>query len=398
MFVYNNFAGGTAQGLVQYSLSTPFDITSSVNFEGNFSGVNGQIADVEFSDDGMTAFFVDRFGSGQNNIQQFSLTNPFDFLSGTVSNEGFVSLDDNIPGVSSFIQIEGVTFNDDGSVLLVNDRSTGTILEYDVATPFDVLSGLTFTGAAESLDVNPPESTPLDVTFTPDGSGLYVLGEQQDSIFFYELGTNFDVSTAVLSDTVDLSVDFGIDLDGINHGLALSEDGANLYLSNTSSTNVFQFSTGFSAGADGVDTDGDGIIDSLDLDSDNDGISDLAESGADIALHDPDGDGVIDAAQFVDADSDGLADAIETINGVDSGTNLIDTDADGIDDVLDLDSDNDGIADVIEGQDTATFTEFAAGDSDSDGIADVFDGLAGHGSDGGTICLLYTSPSPRDRG
>ena len=68
------------------------------------------------------------------------------------------------------------------------------------------------------------------------------------------------------------------------------------------------------------DIDNDGITDNLDLDSDNDGISNLAESGLDVTQFDPDGNGVIDGAQFVDADSDGLADGVEAIHGQDNGT------------------------------------------------------------------------------
>ena len=134
------------------------------------------------------------------------------------------------------------------------------------------------------------------------------------------------------------------------------------------------------------DTDSDGIADHCDLDSDNDGISDLAESGADIATLDADGNGVIDGAAFVDADSDGLADAIEATNGVDTGTTPADTDSDGIANFIDLDSDNDLTPDAIEGQPTTGYVPFAAGDADSDGIVDVWDGdTAGHGSNGAML-------------
>ena len=145
-----------------------------------------------------------------------------------------------------------------------------------------------------------------------------------------------------------------------------------------------------------TDSDGDGIANHCDLDSDNDGISDLVESGADAALFDSDGNGVIDGAEFTDADSDGLADGIEAINGDNVGTQLVDTDNDGINDLLDLDSDNDGIADVIEGQETPNFVEFVSGDSDSDGIADVFDGAPGFGSDGGATLDSFSSPEDTD--
>jgi len=125
------------------------------------------------------------------------------------------------------------------------------------------------------------------------------------------------------------------------------------------------------------DIDGDGILDHLDIDSDNDHISDLAESGADISALDANKNGFMDGAEFTDADSDGLEDTLGT------GSVPVDTDGDGIVDIHDLDSDNDDIADVIEGQTTAEYVPFSSGDADSDGVVDVWDPMNGHGSDEG---------------
>jgi len=142
----------------------------------------------------------------------------------------------------------------------------------------------------------------------------------------------------------------------------------------------------------GKDTDGDGVPDSLDLDSDNDGISDLIESGQDASI-DADGDGRRDdmaspeLAAGNDLDGDGLADA------VDNGNELypVNTDASGPFDYLDLDSDGDTIPDAVEARPTngyvsPTQVNNAANagvnddglhvpvDTDGDGIADYRDG------------------------
>ena len=64
----------------------------------------------------------------------------------------------------------------------------------------------------------------------------------------------------------------------------------------------------------------------------------------------------------------------------DVGTPPIDTDGDGIDDYLDLDSDNDGIADAVEAQPTVGYQTPAIGsDSDNDGVVDTFDSVTGQG-------------------
>jgi len=101
------------------------------------------------------------------------------------------------------------------------------------------------------------------------------------------------------------------------------------------------------------DTDNDLIKDYLDLDSDNDSVSDLIESGA--MLTDADGDGRIDL--FIDSNQNGRDDTVEALP-----IDAIDTDADGISDQLDLDSDNDGEFDI---------TAAGAFDADNNGKSDL---------------------------
>jgi hypothetical protein len=96
------------------------------------------------------------------------------------------------------------------------------------------------------------------------------------------------------------------------------------------------------------DTDGDGIINSLDLDSDNDGIPDVIESGG----IDTDRDGIADGTVGVTTDTNGIPSS--TTDGT-GNTPTATVDGDTIPDYLDIDADNDGIPDNIEGQPTAGY-------------------------------------------
>ena len=120
-----------------------------------------------------------------------------------------------------------------------------------------------------------------------------------------------------------------------------------------------------------VDTDGDGIDDNLDLDSDNDGVPDIQEAGG--AANDTDLDGRVDDP--TDTDEDGWADTFDSDNG---GTALTDgdKDGDGFGNRIDLDADDDGIADIIEagGVDSDNDGQVdSSTDTDNDGFADTFD-------------------------
>ncbi|SIS49355.1 gliding motility-associated C-terminal domain-containing protein [Zobellia uliginosa] len=123
------------------------------------------------------------------------------------------------------------------------------------------------------------------------------------------------------------------------------------------------------------DSDNDGILDRLDLDSDNDGITDTTEAGG----MDGDGDGIIDTF-MTDTDNDGLADSVDPVGPATPGTPIPnpDTDNDGLDDRIDLDSENDGIPDVIEagGPDPDNDGRIGTGpiaDTDGDGLSDLVD-------------------------
>ena len=117
-----------------------------------------------------------------------------------------------------------------------------------------------------------------------------------------------------------------------------------------------------SAGLQDRDTDGDGIVDRLDVDADGDGIDDSVEGSGDA-----DGDGI---ANYLDpdADGDGVDDAVEGVG---------DSNGNGVADFLDndtlLDSDGDGILDSVEGVDDADgdgIPNYLDADSDGDGVPD----------------------------
>ena len=158
-----------------------------------------------------------------------------------------------------------------------------------------------------------------------------------------------------------------------------------------------------------LDTDEDGVINSVDLDDDNDGLLDSTEDanldGDDNPLTDPtdtDGDGYPDYLDM-DSDNDGLPDNVEaqttegyiapndddeetyvSNDGLNSaypqGITPVNTDGEDTPDYIDLDSDNDTVPDSNEGHDfnfdgipdqTPTGT-----DADADGLDDGYE----HGS------------------
>jgi hypothetical protein len=135
------------------------------------------------------------------------------------------------------------------------------------------------------------------------------------------------------------------------------------------------------------DTDGDGISNELDLDSDNDGIFDIVESGvlSEIGVTDLNNDGRIDGA-VAGSGTNGLYNTIEDTDTEYAllSYSIFDSDSDGSYDAYVLDADGDGCNDVRE----AGFT-----DNNDDGylgpnpVTVNIEGLVTSGSDG------YTTPA-----
>lgn len=153
-------------------------------------------------------------------------------------------------------------------------------------------------------------------------------------------------ATCVPKDSDNDGVPDQIDYDSDNDSIldSIESQGQNFTALSNSDSNQDGIDTIFGTGITPADTDGDGIPDYLDLDSDNDGIFDVIESGS--PGNSGNTNGITQGTNF---GSNGLDNSLET--SPDSGTTnftVTDTDADGIFNYLEVDSDDDGCIDIIE--------------------------------------------------
>ena len=140
-----------------------------------------------------------------------------------------------------------------------------------------------------------------------------------------------------------------------------------------------------------TDTDGDGILDYLDVDDDNDSILTINEHGNDgfnAYTVDCDGDGVPDHLD-PDDDGDGVLTIIEVngdVNAPTDGSSLVDTDGDGNTDKCDPDDDGDGI-----------LTSAETGGLPADGLVKHIGGSCGSGGTlvDSSLCIAATQAKRR---
>ncbi len=154
----------------------------------------------------------------------------------------------------------------------------------------------------------------------------------------------------------------------------------------------------------GDDTDGDGLINALDIDSDNDGLLDGTEAGTDCGHADtdpkakrcvPDADGGETTTDPIKADTDGggLQDGAEDVN-LDGAIDRGETDPNDPSDDTDLeDSDGDGLSDDLE---TTLRSDPNDADTDDDGVLDGDEPNPGRDDDGDGRTSLTDPDSDND--
>jgi hypothetical protein len=183
------------------------------------------------------------------------------------------------------------------------------------------------------------------------------------------------------------------DLDSDNDGIPDIEEGGYKGLSSGKSTMDRTLSGWSDANGNGMidsidaaiaggtyaiaDTDGDGTKDFQDLDSDNDAMFDVDESGLFNGDGDINGDGFGDG---LDTDKDGILDLFDTSVAFGTAVRVFatDTNNDGVANYLDIDANTDGVKDIL----TTLYGSYDANldgkidgtaDADRDGILDSFD-------------------------
>ncbi len=222
---------------------------------------------------------------------------------------------------------------------------------------------------------------------------------------------NLTLDFAIALDTDGDTIANIIDIDDDNDGITdVNESGGNDPLADCDNDCIPNYLDNIPGGSctpwtdcnsDGIndfyDWDRDGIINSLDLDSDNDGILDVQEARPNCVNFASVINGMVTGT---DADKNGLLSSADNGSGfanqAANGLQPQDLDRDGRPNFLDLDSDGDGITDATESRATYDTDGVVSGvDADGDGVrAESFgsilptiaDNFNGHGANG--IVLL----------
>ena len=235
--------GTNGDDINEYILSVPYDVSTGV-FVDSYSVASEETGprDLVFNNTGTKVFVI---GTTGDDVNEYELQNPFD-LSTLVFVDSFsVSAQETTP--------QALAFNDIGNKMYVMGSNGDDINEYDLSIAFDV-STASFN---DVFSVAAQEATPTGLTFNQDGLKLFVVGSAGDDVNEYNLATPYDVSTGVFFRSFSVRTE-----EATPRGLLFNPDGSKLYVigSNGDEINEFDIDTGDLTES----TNNNGSIDPLD--------------------------------------------------------------------------------------------------------------------------------------
>ena len=151
-----------------------------------------------FKPDGTKAYIAD---ANANLIYQYSLATPYEVTDASMSYDS-VSFG-LVTSMGSSITPASMKFKPDGTKLFVLNGDNKTVYEYNLSTPYD-LSTVSYNNI--TLSISSVEGFPEGIFFKPDGTKMYVVGTQFDSVRMMDLSTPWDISTATYNNANNFSV------------------------------------------------------------------------------------------------------------------------------------------------------------------------------------------------
>ncbi len=176
--------GGNTNTIYQYELSSAWDISTASYASKSYAVPNGAQSVAMKRDDGARMYTTGHFG---NEVVEHILSTNWDIATASVlsTTSSLVS--------AEVSQTSSLAFKTDGATMFVIGYGNDTVAQFPMVSPW-----VTATAANPSItfDVSGEEIGPTGLAFHPSGKNMYIVGTQQRKIIQYQLGSDWNVSTA----------------------------------------------------------------------------------------------------------------------------------------------------------------------------------------------------------
>lgn len=219
--------GEGTDSIYQYSLSTAADVSTASYDSVSLSVASQSDAprSIVFNNDGTSLYICGTNAPAR--AFQYTLTTAYDLSTASYASKSFtVSSQELYPC--------GLIFNADGTAMYVVGSQNDTVYQYTLTTGFDVT---TASYASKSFSVSSLDTSPTGIEFNSDGTKIYVVGETSDKIHAISLSTAYDISTASSDgESLDISGQGGTPRD-----VTFANNYQNIYTIDSGNDTVFQY-------------------------------------------------------------------------------------------------------------------------------------------------------------
>ena len=221
MYVLN----GASVRVYYYSLSTAFKPSTStlitnVDLSANDTNQTG----VVLNPTGTKLFTT---GLTDTEINEYALSTAFDLSSISHTRAFSISAQVGSP--------QDLAFNADGTKMFVLDSVGDDVNEYTLSTGFNISTA----SFVDAFSISGQENAPTGLSFSADGTQMFIVGTTNDTVFKYTLSSGFDVSSASYSGT-----SFSIaDKETSPQLVAFNTDGSKMYVGGSSSDSITEYTS-----------------------------------------------------------------------------------------------------------------------------------------------------------
>lgn len=219
-------------GIESYTFGTAYDVTT-LSYDSNRTSVAqyhpydpNRRWNITVKEDGSIIHLLDLLASKAVQLEMSTSWDPSSVTDGLTPSFDLTN-EDSSP--------EGTTFNDDGTTMFMVGSGTDTVYEYSLSTAWDITSA-SYTG--NSFGIGTEDGTPREIIFRPDGSKFFILGDSNDTVYAYDLSTDWDITTATHNGET-FAISEGTDL----QDLSFKDGGERFYVldGQGSTTSIYQY-------------------------------------------------------------------------------------------------------------------------------------------------------------
>ena len=212
--------GSSANRIIQYTLSTPFDISEATLLAGSIcaEGIPDDGLKIIFNSDGTKFFIVD---DSTQDVSILTLTTAYDIS--TCSNTGSKDF-----GTTN---LRDLKFSNDGKkVFLYDQGGTHSLKQYSLSSAFDISNPTlvkTYTGTSSKTlkQLTGNENKVNGLAFSSDGAKMFVTNDTK--ITEFTLSNPFDLSNVTSEGREDISDQI---TDNKISGIAFNNDGSKMFI------------------------------------------------------------------------------------------------------------------------------------------------------------------------